>query len=315
LSATSLTDDVARKALQALLADGYVVIENLLDQATTADLRNRVQRLLESERLQPYEPEGALEQTGSDERLLGYASGWSLDDAERARLAHRLHARQREEFDTPWPVANDDVCISFIHIPTLYDDGRSQRIFNLINKDPAFAALVEHPLVMAIVDDQLGRDAVLLDVSVNAVGPRSSSGGWHVDSPLTQVPEPFPNFTLSMQTAWMLDDFRFENGATHVGRGSHMTLRKPPGGRGEIDGEVVLEGPAGSLAIWLSQTWHRHGENTTDETRRGVIVQYGRCWVKPFVDLRSPMDQAQAAAMSPRLRYMMGCNASAPVRG
>jgi len=76
-----------------------------------------------------------------------------------------------------------------------------------------------------------------------------------------------------------------------------------------------VEGPAGSLAIWLSQTWHRHGENTTDAIRRGVIVQYGRCWVKPFVDLRTPMNDEQAAALSPRLRYMMGCNANAPVRG
>ena len=49
--------------------------------------------------------------------------------------------------------------------------------------------------------------------------------------------------------------------------------------------------------------------------RNGVIVQYGRSWVKPFVDLRTPIDAAQAAAFSPRLRYMLGCNANAPVRG
>jgi hypothetical protein len=37
--------------------------------------------------------------------------------------------------------------------------------------------------------------------------------------------------------------------------------------------------------------------------------------VKPFVDLRTPMTAEQAAVLSPRARYMMGCNASAPVRG
>jgi ectoine hydroxylase-related dioxygenase (phytanoyl-CoA dioxygenase family) len=244
-----------------------------------------------------------------------YTRIWELDDDERRRLAQRLALQQAAEFDTPWPVPNDQVCISFIHIPTMFDGGRSQRIFNLINKDTSFARLVEHPVVMSVVEDQLGVDAVLLDVSVNAVGPRTASGGWHIDSPLTQVPEPLPNFTLSMQTAWMLDDFHRDNGATHVGRGSHLTLRKPPRGRDAIDDEVVLEGPAGSVAIWLSQTWHRHGENVTDAARRGVIIQYGRCWVKPFVDLRTPMTAQQAAALSPRVRYMMGCNANAPVRG
>jgi hypothetical protein len=262
----------ASLVLERLLADGYVVVERLLDDATTTDLRDRVQRLLDDERAHPFDP-GADAAVPDDDEHSWYTRIWELDDDERRRLAQRLALQQAAEFDTPWPVPNDQVCISFIHIPTMFDGGRSQRIFNLINKDTAFAQLVEHPLLMKVVEDQLGIDAVLLDVSVNAVGPKTASGGWHVDSPLTQVPEPLPNFTLSMQTAWMLDDFHRDNGATHVGRGSHLTLRKPPRGRDEIEGEVVLEGPAGSVAIWLSQTWHRHGENVTDAARRGVIIQ------------------------------------------
>jgi ectoine hydroxylase-related dioxygenase (phytanoyl-CoA dioxygenase family) len=253
--------------------------------------------------------------TPADDGGNWYTRIWDLPDEERHRLAQRTALQREAEFDTPWPVPDDEVCISFIHIPTFFDGGRSQRIFNLINKDAAFAQLIEHPLVISIVEDQLGRDAVLLDVSVNAVGPRSSDGGWHLDSPLTQIAEPLPNFTLSLQTVWMLDDFTRENGATHVGRGSHLTLRKPPPGHDQLDDEVVLEAPAGSLAIWLSQTWHRHSANCTEALRRGVIVQYGRCWVKPFVDLRTPMTAELAAQLSPRVRYMMGCNANAPVRG
>ena len=69
------------------------------------------------------------------------------------------------------------------------------------------------------------------------------------------------------------------------------------------------------MAFWLSQTWHRAGANTTNAARTGLIVQYGRSWVKPFVDMRTPMDTAQAEVLSPRMRYMMGCNANPPVRG
>ncbi len=311
----TITGSTAQTALDCLLADGYAVIEGVLDPATTFELQDRVQRLLDHERAHPFDPgpDAPHPDAATSE---WYANIWELSDDERDRLAQRLTLRQREEFDTPWPVPAQDVCISFTHIPTLFDDGRSQRIFNLINKDTSFARLVEHPLVLAIVEDQLGLDAILLDVSVNAVGPRTPSGGWHVDSPLTHVPEPLPNLTLSLQTVWMLDEFHHTNGATRVARGSHLTLRRPPAG-GTVDDDVVavLEGPPGSLAIWLSQTWHRHGENGTDAVRRGVIVQYGRCWVKPFVDLRTPMTVEQAAAVSPRTRYMMGCNANAPVRG
>ena len=200
-------------------------------------------------------------------------------------------------------------------MPTIFDQGRSQRIFNLINKDAAFAPLVEHPVVLDLMDAELGKDAVLLDVSINNVGAHTDSGGWHVDSPISMVKEPLPNFTLAVQTVWMLDDFTADNGATHVAAGSHLTLRQPPRGKGHLDNEVRVEGPAGSLAIWLSQSWHRHGANVTDKARTGMIAQYGRAWVKPFVDLRSPLTAEFAAQLSPRLRYMMGCNANAPVRG
>jgi ectoine hydroxylase-related dioxygenase (phytanoyl-CoA dioxygenase family) len=311
----TITGSTPKAALDRLLTDGYAVIEGVLDRETTDDLQDRVQRLLDHERTHPFDPGPSAPRpdAGTSE---WYANIWELSDEERDRLAQRLTLRQNEEFNTPWPVPAEDVCISFTHIPTLFDHGRSQRIFNLINKDTSFARLVEHPLVLAIVEDQLGVDAILLDVSVNAVGPRTPSGGWHVDSPLTHIPEPLPNLTLSLQTVWMLDEFHRGNGATRVARGSHLTLRRPPAGRTVDDDLVaVLEGPAGSLAIWLSQTWHRHGENSTDAIRRGVIVQYGRCWVKPFVDLRTPMTAEQAAAISPRTRYMMGCNANAPVRG
>ena len=302
------------EVLARLNADGHVVVEDVIPQEMVRDLRQRVQRTLERERADPNDPgpsEVSVDQVADlDSRYFRTAE----DEAER--LKRRIRRRQADEFDTPWPVSAEDVCISFIHIPTLFDDGHSQRIFNLINKDVAFAPLVEHPLVLSVLEPALGRDLVVLDMSVNHVGANTNfPGAWHIDSPLTQVPEPLPNLTLSIQTVWMLDDFSVADGATHVVTGSHHTQRKPPIGRDPLADEVVLEGPAGSVAFWLSQTWHRHGANITDHPRTGLIVQYGRSWIKPFVDLRTPIDDDQAAAFSPRLRYMLGCNASAPVRG
>ena len=303
----------AHEALERLNADGHVVLPDLISKDMVTDLRERVERILAYEREHPVDPGASSVEVDQAEDV--NFDMWRIEDDEIERLKNRIRHRQAEEFDTPWPVSVNDVCISFIHIPSLFDEERSQRIFNLINKDVAFAPLVEHPTVLSMLDEALGRDAIVLDMSVNHIGPHTNSAGWHVDSPLTQIAEPLPNFTLGIQTAWMLDDFTFDNGATHVVTGSNHTQRKPPSGRAVLENETVLEGPAGSIAMWLSQTWHRHGENVTDGVRNGVIIQYGRSWVKPFVDLRTPMDAAQAAAFSPRLRYMLGCNASAPVRG
>lgn len=306
-------DTHPERVLELLHRDGHVVVERVIPPDTVRDLKGRVETILARERAHPVDPGDVA--VSVDQAAEVDFSLWRTRDDEAELLRRRIRARQAEEFDTPWPVSANDVCISFIHIPTYFDDGRSQRIFNLVNKDVAFAPLVEHPLVLAVLEPDLGRDLIVLDTSVNHVGPHTNSAGWHIDTPLTQIAEPLPNLTLSVQTVWMLDDFRADNGATHVATGSHLTLRKPPRGQAPLDEEAILEGPAGSVAFWLSQTWHRHGANVTDAPRTGLIVQYGRSWVKPFVDLRTPMDAEQAAAFSPRLRYMLGCNANAVVRG
>lgn len=293
---------------------GYAVIENLIDRQTVSRLKARIDSMLAYEREHPFDP-GDGPALPSDDGYCSEHGPFVADKGEAERVKKRIRANRAREFNTPWPVPPEQVCISFFHLPTIFDEGRSQRIFNLINKDAAFAPLVEHPAVLELMDAELGKDAVLLDVSINNVGAHTNSGGWHIDSPISLVPEPLPNFTLAIQTVWMLDDFAASNGATHVAAGSHRTLKQPPRGKGEIETEVVLEAPAGSLAVWFSQTWHRHGSNVTDQARTGLIAQYGRAWVKPFVDLRSPMTEEFAAQLSPRLRYMMGCNASAPVRG
>jgi ectoine hydroxylase-related dioxygenase (phytanoyl-CoA dioxygenase family) len=313
VSTAANTTTSTHEILDRLNRDGHVVVENVIPRATVADLRARVDAILRRERDHPVDP-GDSDVTVEQADLIDY-SLWRIDEIEEARLKRRIRHRQATEFDTPFPVDPNEALISFVHIPTFFDNGRSQRIFNLINKDAAFAPLVEHPLILDVVESELGRDLMLSDVSVNHVGPHTNSAGWHVDTPLTLMAEPLPSTTLSVQTAWMLDDFTHANGATHVVTGSHTTFRKPPSGQPVLDGETVLEGPAGSVAIWLSQTWHRHGANVTDAARSALIVQYARSWVKPFADLRSSLDATRAAELSPRLRYMLGCNATPVDRG
>src|SRR6478752_7566504 len=117
---TATIRDKAESALGRLLADGYAVIENVLDPATTADLAARVDRLMADERAHPFDP-GPDAPVPPPDMGNWYSRIWDLDDDERRRLAQRQILQQRAEFDTPWPVPDEDVCISFIHIPTRFD--------------------------------------------------------------------------------------------------------------------------------------------------------------------------------------------------
>jgi ectoine hydroxylase-related dioxygenase (phytanoyl-CoA dioxygenase family) len=106
---------------------------------------------------------------------------------------------------------------------------RSQRIWNLLAKADRSADLIEHPAVLGLARATLGEDCILSDCSATSVGAHTDGGSWHVDVPLGQLPEPLPDFPLTTQNVWMLDDFTERNGATRVVPGSHRTRRKPNG--------------------------------------------------------------------------------------
>ena len=65
---------------------------------------------------------------------------------------------------------------------------------------------------------------------------------------------------------------------------------------------------------WLSSTWHKPGSNITDAPRRAILCYFCRSWVKSYSDFRPQITRAQAAKMSPTLRYLLGFASNALVR-
>tara|TARA_B100001750_G_C15165269_1_gene426488 strand:- start:46 stop:537 length:492 start_codon:yes stop_codon:yes gene_type:complete len=162
----------------------------------------------------------------------------------------------------------------------------------------------------------LDEDCVLSDISATSIGPKSGgSGAWHIDAPLTQMPEPLPEIPLAVQNAWIIDDFTVDNGATHVVPKSHLSRKKPGWGYDDIENEIVLSAPAGSLAMWTSHTWHKSGENITNTPRRAILGYYIRSWIRPWSDFTRVLSPEQAKQYSPTARYLLGYSAYPPNRG
>lgn len=310
----------SESALRHLNDHGYVVIENVLPVSDVDEIRQAVEALMRREREAPFEPEdgpGSPDDAAIEAFL---RAGYTVSEDELARLMRRIRHTRAASLQTPWPVAPDVLNKIFLHLPTLFDQDHSQRVWNLLNKGDVFARLVEHPNVLELVRKVLGVDCLLSDCSATSIGPCTGGGAWHVDVPLGQLSEPLPDFPLTMQNIWLLDDFTEENGATRVVPDSHKTRRKPQWAEErdeeERDAEeAILTAPAGSVAMWLSNTWHRSGPNLTDRPRRGVICYYCRSWVKPFNDFKAGVEPKKAAGYSDTVRYLMGYSAEGPVRG
>jgi ectoine hydroxylase-related dioxygenase (phytanoyl-CoA dioxygenase family) len=274
-----------------------------------------VDDLCARERSFPYDPGDGPPAT-EDSQIEGFLSrSYLLTDIELARTMRRIRYTRAQNLGTSWPVPPNEVLKNFIQLPGLFDKDRTQYVRNLLNKNEIFAGLVEHETVLELVRSILGRDCVLSDISAISLGPHTEGGSWHVDSPLGQVPEPLPDFSLTLQNAWMLDDFTPENGATRIVPRSHKLRKRPTWANTSQEGELILTAPAGSVAIWLSNTWHRAGPNTTARPRRAILSYYSRSWVKPFCDHVSSIPKEKAQRFSPTLRYLLGFSSNAVVRG
>jgi ectoine hydroxylase-related dioxygenase (phytanoyl-CoA dioxygenase family) len=302
-------------ASEQLNRQGYVILEGVLQPDMLRQLRSALDDLFQREREEPFDP-GDGPSAPEDAEIETYLAGlYAISRAELDRMMRRIRHTRAQNFDTPWPVAPQKLNKTFIHIPNLFDHDRSQYVRNLPVKTELSYQLAEHPVVHGLACRMLGEDCVIGDISATSIGAQTTGGSWHLDNPLTQMPEPLPDFPLGIQVAWMVDDFTPQNGATRIMPRSHLTRRKPTWARGDQENEVALTAPAGSAAIWLGSTWHRAGPNSTERPRRAVISFYQCSWIKPFSEYRHVITAELAAQMSPTVRFLYGLSAYGVVRG
>ena len=304
------------KHIHDLRENGYTVLEQLLNDNELTELQTEMDRQIEKQLNSPYDP-GDGPSLPDDEAIESYyrESYPTCPEAEYGRIMRLIRYTRHQNFDTPWCVPFDQVLKNFFHRPAIEHGGHTVYVHELAPKAPIFARLAEDPAILALSRSVLGDDCVLADVAGNSLGPHTSGGPWHVDAPLGQFPEPLPDFALTTQNIWMVTDFTEDNGATRVIPGSHRSRRKPAWNDESIDSEVALTGPAGSVAIWLSSTWHRPGPNVSDHARQAVLCYFSRSWIKGFSDFRPVITEEIAQTLSPTLRYLLGFSSSPIVRG
>lgn len=188
-------------------------------------------------------------------------------------------------------------------IAFLESEGVNQRVFNLVNKGEVFEEIVQHPAVMKIVGRLLGGDFILSGFSSNTTGPGGEPMVLHSDT--GYVPPPHPEYLLSANAIWILDDFTLENGGTEYVPGSHLLRTNPDPARSYTCVPVVA--PAGSLAILHGYTWHRTGANISRNSYRRALFGY---YVRPFLRVQEnhlvSVRKEVWDRASPVLRHLLG---------
>jgi ectoine hydroxylase-related dioxygenase (phytanoyl-CoA dioxygenase family) len=186
----------------------------------------------------------------------------------------------------------------------------TNRVYALLAKAASVARLVEHPVVLALLDEVLSPNYLLsANLAINLL-PGETAQSLHFDDSFYPLPRPRP--ALGVSAIWAIDDFTAANGATEVLPGSHRWAAEKPS---DEDPRIVpVEMPAGSVVILAGTLWHRGGANRTNKPRLAVTPQYCEAWLRQQEPQMIAVGR-RAADYSPRVQALLGYSIHPPFMG
>jgi ectoine hydroxylase-related dioxygenase (phytanoyl-CoA dioxygenase family) len=245
----------------------------------------------------------ALRELGATARLLTAAERARLDEDGFLPLPGVLTAAQlqviRDRLAELSAAEGDQAGIE------VHQEEGTDRLADLVNKDPVFAVCFTSPRVLAAVAHVLG------DFTLSSLNSRAALPGAGLQRLHTDWGEPVPAGDYQVcNSIWLIDDFTPDNGPTRVVPGSHRSGQLP--GRALADpwaphpGEVQLLGQAGTVVIFNAHLWHGGTLNTTRQPRRALHSYFCRRGRKQQLDQPAYLRPETLARLSPAARHILG---------
>jgi ectoine hydroxylase-related dioxygenase (phytanoyl-CoA dioxygenase family) len=222
---------------------------------------------------------------------------------------------------------------------------RTQRVYSLPAVAPIFAAIVEHPRVLAICDAFLAPNYLLTAAQAICIHPGEAPQALHYDDGFYPFPRPRP--PISLATIIAIDDFTAENGATDVIAASHLWGDDVPAGtvsarhfaqesrfgHGAVGRDNTLMRaaaeppsasdprlqpavmPAGSAIVFFGTLWHRGGANRSTAPRLALSTQYCEPWARQQENFTLGIAPEVVATFSERVQELLGYSIHPPFMG
>jgi ectoine hydroxylase-related dioxygenase (phytanoyl-CoA dioxygenase family) len=187
----------------------------------------------------------------------------------------------------------------------VHQEEGTDRLADLVNKDPVFDVCFTHPTILAAMAHVLG-DFTLSSLNARAALPGHGQQRLHADWGVAVTPG---NYRVC-NSIWLIDDFTQANGPTRVVPGSHRSAQLPrevmTDPFGPHPGEVKVLGEAGTVVIFNSHLWHGGTRNATGRPRRALHSYFCRRGLKQQLDQRAYARPETLARLSPAARYILG---------
>jgi hypothetical protein len=189
---------------------------------------------------------------------------------------------------------------------------RTQRLYGVIEKTLACNPLVEHPVVLGLIDKLLEPNYLLSQLQVINILPGEAPQPLHYDDAF--YPWPRPRRSLGVAAIWSIDPFTCENGATVVIPGSHLWPDRPPSEEDKAR-QVSVVMPPGSLLFFHGTLWHGGGANRSPAPRLCVAAQYCAPFLRQQENSSLSVSRERVKQCSEHVQRMLGYSIYSPFMG
>ena len=193
-----------------------------------------------------------------------------------------------------------------------FEGFKTQRLYALLEKTFVCNPLVEHPLVLGVLDHLFSPNYLLSQLQAINILPEEDAQPLHHDDAFYPIPR--PRAPLGAAVIYAIDDFTAENGATVVVPGSHRL------GDVEPDSEMLRQArpavmPAGAALIFIGTLWHGGGANRSSRSRLCVTAQYCAPWCRQQENFSLSVSRDRVKACSEHIQRLVGYSIHPPFVG
>ena len=190
---------------------------------------------------------------------------------------------------------------------------RTKRFGRLLSRAPTSAKLLQHPLILGIVERVLSPFCDCFQINLTqgvAVHPGALPQMPHRDQDMWRGD--IGRIEYLVNVMWPFTPYRRENGATLVWPESHAHHALEPDVRAA---GIPAEMDPGSALLFLGSTLHAAGGNRSPEVRRGMIAGYSLGWLKPYENQWLAYPPEVARTFPPDLAALVGYRQHRPNLG
>jgi ectoine hydroxylase-related dioxygenase (phytanoyl-CoA dioxygenase family) len=219
---------------------------------------------------------------------------------------HRL-----EEISVPRSLDND------------FHGHRTTRFYDVLNLGAVWQQLPVHPAILPVVRGVLGDDCLLNTYGTSIINPGETRQRMHVDDgPFIgarnsclrhrqPLHEGGARASIVLNTMIALCDFTDENGATRfVPDSNKRAYPKPDGNDDWYEHSRPAVMPRGSILFFEGQCFHGGGDNTSDERRYAVTVDYCAGYLRTQENFLLSIPAARVRTFDQDLQQLIGLSMS-----